>query len=192
MPKDTRKAFLKFCSFLAIGMAVWWGIAGQSVRNSSKETFYVERAETDAVLPSFDELPAYKSRHTWYCFHRLTVLFESRAYSLCVEYDDPVYQQEKARLLKDSNFYQEQIPNYNHGFFDPSFFLGPYEFHILSGYCFPKDIYFIGFSDSTNEVAYVGFFDFDRDYIDGSLPEFLLEDCGWAGLYPELKDPNLQ
>ena len=140
MPKDTRKAFLKFCSFLAIGMAVWWGIAGQSVRNSSKETFYVERAETDAVLPSFDELPAYKSRHTWYCFHRLTVLFESRAYSLCVEYDDPVYQQEKARLLKDSNFYQEQIPNYNHGFFEASFFLGPYEFHILSGYCFPKDI----------------------------------------------------
>lgn len=188
MPKDTRKAFLYFCFFLAICMLVWWGVAGTFVRNSSKETYYVERAETDEVLPSFDELPEHESLRTWYCYHRLTILFESRAYSLCVEYDDSTYQQEKSRLLKDLNLHQEQIPNYNHGFFAPSFSLGPYEFHILAGYDFPKDIYFIGFSDSTNEIAYVGYFDFDLDYIDCSLPEFLMEDCGWAGLYPKLKE----
>ena len=44
---------------------------------------------------------------------------------------------------------------------------------------YPKELVFVGVSQSRNEIAFIYFYDFDLDYIDRSFADFLIEDCGW-------------
>ena len=144
---------------------------------------YIKLTEDKSVLPKIEDLGKYNEIEFKY-YRKNMLMFFSDAYILKVSYDSEGYQQEKDKFLQNYVYETETLTD--HGGYDkePSFEMDTYNFKMLSykNYeiqSYPHEMVFIGFSDEKNKIAIVHYYDFDMDYIDGSFPEFLEEECGW-------------
>lgn len=163
-------------------------------KNSTDISLYEELAAEDAVLPSLDELGEYLSVQSLY--HHDGDLFEWDAYDLAVKYPRDSYDDVKAAIEKKYTFEDDPITyTYNIGskstgivtaYMPPSCRIDDFEIRMLDSesysLVFPKDVYFIGFNDTTFTIVYTYFHDSDLDEI-ASLSDFLMDECGWKELY---------
>ena len=157
---------------------------------------YEELAADDPILPSLDELGEYMSVNSLY--HSVDEIFFSSAYDLAVKYPRDVYDDVKTALEKKYTFeddpiiYTYSVSNKNNYSnivqteLSPSCRLGGFDVRMLDdksyGLTFPKDVYFIGCSDTTFTVVYTYFHNADLDAV-SSLSDFLMDECGWKLLY---------
>ncbi len=133
--------------------------------------------------PALDDLGKYNEL-AFKNLHRKSFIFQSHAYILCTKYDNENFAKQQNRIAETISFeetvtdYGEQIQKRT-----PQFRLDTFDFKLISldayNGSYPKCMIFLGVSEETNEIAYVFFYDIDLDYIDGSLEEFFITECGW-------------
>ncbi len=181
--KKGIKIFLSIFLVITIifaGLFWWW--SGFFYSTSSR--YYKEISSSEySPLPTVDSLPEHISVKYKY-FKDYMGIWESKAYTMIVEYNEETYKKQKATLYEsyeklcdwtntdDENDYplekKETIP------FEFKEF-----FFVMYSDDYPHNIYFIGTNDKTNQIAYIYFYDHDLDYIGKSYSEFLDENCGW-------------
>lgn len=160
-------------------------------RNSSDIAVYEEHAANDKIMPTLDELGDYVSAQSL-CHRETELFFTWYGWNLIVAYDEENYRIQKAQVEKNYLFKSHPyVPD--DGEIHTSRDGCPYEATVGSyffrglddvGYfrystyeIFPKLVYMIGFNDTEHKIAFVRFYDFDRD--DADDLEELLDDAGW-------------
>ncbi|MBQ8533523.1 MAG: hypothetical protein IJ462_01670 [Clostridia bacterium] len=134
---------------------------------------YNEILNTFTCLPAVDELGEYTDLNFKYLKRVEALFFFPETYTLRVRYGEKEFKNQKEFI--DNNYKFQQSRSFETDFFT---------FRTLASdkyYCidFPKQIVFIGISKTDNEIVYIAFYDTDLDYIEGTLQEFLEEECGW-------------
>lgn len=107
--------------------------------------------------------------------------FCSFAYTLICEFSEDAYAAEKASLDSLYTYTTEAIQGDGTSF-QPEYELDGFYFRAVEGGYYPHEMLFIGYSDSSNEIAYIYFHDEDLDYVSPSLPDFINENTGWNNL----------
>lgn len=134
-------------------------------------------------LPLLEELEPYVNYRFDYTAIRESV-FESHAYTLIVSYDAYEYSEKTDELMTEFVSYEGVIPG-NGEEIQTQFEMDGFKFRAIDGGYYPKQMMFIGLSDTGSEIAVIYFFDDDLDYIEPSLSEFLKEYTGWKKLMQE-------
>ena len=145
-------------------------------RNKNNDFICVEE-----FIPNVDDLGKYKDIDYQCVTTDIVGLFCSQASTLCVEYDNETYQEEKAKLEdkyvflgpKLGRWYRQLIP-------ESRFSIGSYDFKIVKKIydvdcSIPSDFVMIGTSDEKKRIAYLYFVDQDLNYIDESMEVFVRE-----------------
>ncbi len=132
---------------------------------------YAEFTESNNLMPKSENLGEYEAaefRH----FHKERLLgFDSDAYTLIVKYNEEEYEKEKYEIDTEYiGFKKFELDNFDFTLV---------ESNQLNSINIPKEMLFVGISNSTYEIAYVYFYDDDFDYMDKNYAEFLIKDCGW-------------
>jgi hypothetical protein len=137
------------------------------------------------MLPALDELPEYVNID--YQYRRVRYfIFTSQTIRLVVTYDDETYEQEKAKT-DEKDFLNHALKRSadanNYLIPEHEFFIGSFYFRVLDnmyydignsyGLGYPKQIGIIATSDETNSVAYLYYYNFDRDSVGGSMEDFV-------------------
>lgn len=111
-------------------------------------------------------------------------IFRSDADTLICQYSDTDYLIQKNALEDAYTFQTDPIVD-DDRICDPIAEIDGYNFRFLEDHAdidweldYPKRMVLIGLNDTTREIVYVSFYDFDLDYID-SLTDFINEYCGW-------------
>lgn len=164
---------------IVVGGFFAWCMFGS--RTSTKSTYYEEIATTDGGLPTVDSLPEHISVEYKY-FEDYMLIFTSKAYTMIIEYDEDIYNEQKEIAhLPFENI--DEWTTYNREDDEIITNTSPIEldgfsFKMFSEY-YPKEIYFIGTNDETNQIAYIYFEDDDLDTISVSYSTFIRNSCGW-------------
>ena len=164
-----------------------WVINGNTVDKYDEKT-YSQMAEKDNVMPKKTELGKYESVRYKY-HHYDGMLSDSNAYTVLAKYKTDEYKKQKQEILKIYKFRARKVDNSLNDApeqkkLKPGFNIGNFEFKLLSEaygddyYTFPKLVYLIGFNDTSSQIAFVKFKDFDIDFI-YSYDTFMRQDCGW-------------
>ena len=145
--------------------------------NSLKRWGDAYHVPCDYTLPQLPELMPYAS---FRFDHTVTEysLFHSYSYSLVLKYDAQDYPDKKAWLETVYPSLEEGIPG-DELSYEPEFELDGFWFRSIEGDFYPKNMLFIGYSDSRQEIAIIFFFDQDLDYMDTPPGNFLCENTGW-------------
>lgn len=156
-----------------------WDLFG--FRISTKAKYYEEIASGSEYLPTADSLPEHKSVEYKY-YQKNMLIFMSQSYTMIVEYDEETYKSQKDVAHLPFENINEFISSYE----DEEEIVTNKETIELDGFSFkmyseffPKYIYFIGFNDETNQIAYIYFEDSDLDVIDEPYSTFIRTYCGW-------------
>ncbi len=164
---------------IIIGSLFIWDLFG--FRASTKSKYYEEVAATDDYLPTIDSLPEHKSVKYKY-YQNSMLAFVSYSYTMIVEYDEAIYNSQKdiAHLpFENIDKWTTYDGQENHITTNIDLIeLDGFSFKMFSEY-YPKEIYFIGTNDETNQVAYIYFEDTDLDVIDMPYSTFIRTYCGW-------------
>jgi len=202
--KKTRRSFKKkilisvmsvFCVFLLIFSGFMYMVFGTKTRNSDDITYYFslyEASQKGEIFPetlysdspvvcSFD-LPDrdYLGTCSDYRFNltqKVEFIFMSTSYVLVCQFSDVEYSTEKEKLDEKYSWTQR---NFSGEFFGikPYFELDGFSFRAVED-SDVKEMFLVGTSDDTNEIAYVFFYDPDIDYIEGSFTDFVTTETGW-------------
>lgn len=130
-------------------------------------------------LPTQAELEACESYRFDYTAKRASI-FESHAYTMICKYSKEGYMAQKDMVNGKYKPYTGDIPGGGNTTLDKEFELDGFSFTAVEGGDYPKRMLFVGCSDSTNEIAYIYFYDTDLDYISGTILEFIQYDTGWG------------
>lgn len=117
---------------------------------------------------------------THYSYHAKGFIFLWEAEYLVCSYTSEEYEHQKANLENTYRFQTETLHGY-HGDCQPTAELDGYTFRFVDldeSYYWTKHAPLIGYSDETDEIIYVNYYDPDRD-IYTSLKDLLVEDGGW-------------
>ena len=132
------------------------------------------------ALPLLAELEPYRDIRFDYTA-KGGFIFQSHAYVLIAEYDETTYTVQKAALEEKYTFCTEESPGVADGdMTEFSYTMDEFDIHAVEGGDYPKEMLFVGFSDTKQEVAIVYFYDQDLDYIDDPLGKFIEENTGWS------------
>lgn len=199
--KKGRKVFKIVTCIVALGVILFCALGaytlfGSATKSTSDISYYLamtgdgeghaalsflgERAAINCPydMPTQADLDACQSYRFDYTAKRVSI-FESHAYILVCKYSDDSYTTQKESVNGKYQQFTGEIPG-DGTTLENEFELDGFSFSAIEGGNYPKRMLFIGCSDSTNEIAYIYFYDMDLDYISGSMPEFILEDTGWG------------
>lgn len=136
------------------------------------------------LAPDVSDFGNYKDISFKY-YKKHMLFFRSEAYTLTASYDKNTYLKEKEYFKNSYTFYKEPICNdpdlpledYK---LKPNFNIDGYEFSVVSheDADFPHNIFFFGFNNKENKIAFIYYYDFDLDYIE-SFEEHIKDECGW-------------
>lgn len=130
-------------------------------------------------IPLLSELEPYRDIRFDYSAKR-ELFFQSHAYVLIAEYDKTTYAVQKAALEGRYTYCTEQSQGISAGeMTEFAYTMDEFEIRAVEGGDYPKEMLFIGFSDTKQEVAIVYFYDQDLDYIDEPLGKFIEANTGW-------------
>ncbi len=156
-----------------------WDLFGFHI--STKAKYYEEIAVEDDYLPTVNSLPEHKSVEYKY-FQKNMLIYVSQSYTMIIEYDEETYkvQKEIAHLpFENIDKWTTYDGKENHVTTNTSpIELDGFSFKMFSEY-YPKEIYFIGTNDETNQIAYIYFEDIDLDEITEPYSLFIDMYCGW-------------
>jgi hypothetical protein len=124
-------------------------------------------------MPAIDDLPQYKDIS--YKYNNVSsILFESDAITLVVDYDEETFEKEKEKLSKEYKFLEQKVVSSfdENKYYIPEheFSINSYKFKVVNEYnnykakC-PKSFGMLGISDEKKSIAYLYFYDYDLDYI---------------------------
>lgn len=131
-------------------------------------------------LPLLAELEPYRDIRFDYTAKR-AFIFQSHAYVLIAEYDENTYAVQRAELEQKYTYCTEQSQGISDGdMTEFAYTMDEFEIRAVEGGHYPKEMLFIGFSDTKQEVAIIYFYDQDLDYIDDPLGKFIEENTGWG------------
>lgn len=193
--KIIKTAISVFCVLLLLAGVFGYVVFGVKTRDTDDISYYLslyEASQSDEIYPKtlysdspvvcdFD-LPdkAYLDSCLDYRFNfmqKLAFIFMSDSYVLVCEFFEEDYEKEKQILA-------EKYPSSEKDFrgedrhVDSKFELDGFSFYAVEG-SDVKQMLLVGVSDSTNEIAYIFFYDPDIDYIDNSMSAFIKKETGW-------------
>lgn len=131
-------------------------------------------------LPKQDYLDLCTDYRFDYTAKRVSV-FESHAYTLICKFSDDLYTKEKANLDNKYEYLKTDTPGLQ-VYLKTEFELNGFSFSTIKGGDYPKDMLFVGFSDSTNEIAYIYYHDMDLDSVSPSITDFIKKETGWNNI----------
>ncbi len=175
-----------FVVFLAICFISFAFAKGVTTNNISS---YESLLERKSFLPSLDEFDNSKN-FEYYRFRKIVLFFEQNAYNLKVAYNNDEYVKEKLNLDKKYDFYEDEIvvEDYDDedvGHKKANFRVGNYSFRTvvlpdeINVLYYPKEMLFIGTNDLEQKIVYLYYEDFERDLINTTLDEFVVEECNF-------------
>ncbi len=141
----------------------------------SAEFTVFENATVDEFETTFFEYPDnYKNAQVYR--YSDSSFFSLESETLILKYDENDFIKAKSEITQNYHFFTEEDFN---GDILPEFEYEKFDFSICkSDKNFPQVIYFIGFNDETDEIAFVWFNNLELDRV--SDIELLLSiDCGW-------------
>lgn len=149
--------------------------------SNSDINIYKEMKSTDDTAPDLKDFGKYEDIDFNF-FRKHHFIWRSEAYTLKISYDKDTYIKEKKSFKKAYLFSKEPIVMLKGKKLEPEFNIDGYDFRIVSDAYgeaeFPKYIYFFGFNDKENKIAFIYFQDSDLDYIE-SFEKFIKDYCGW-------------
>lgn len=145
--------------------------------------YYTSAENVNELMPSLSEIG--NPLATEYIhFNAFQYIFLWDADYLICRYSPDKYELQKQKLEEKYSFREEPIAMESYEF-EPTVEIDGYRFRVLdeceeyeTHIWYPKYMVLVGYSDETQEIVYVSFFDTDLDYIT-SLTEFLQDECGW-------------
>ncbi|MGN1032166.1 MAG: hypothetical protein ACI4PU_01780 [Intestinibacter sp.] len=123
---------------------------------------YFEETKDFSFMPKLEDLPEYKDIFYQYTKGQAFV-FGQKTFTFVIEYDEDVYDKEKARLSEYYEFYdigeRDQFL-YDRGIPENQFLVNSYNFKIMKSYkeesfYHPNDLGMIGTSDKKHSIAYL-------------------------------------
>lgn len=108
-------------------------------------------------------------------------IFSQEAYTTIVKYDKDNFQSQKSNIESNHKFYSVPVDD---GDAEPIFSYEGFSFRVELSDWYPKEMNLVGINDSTNEIAFITFYDYDLDTID-DYEEFLEYYCGWRYVIKE-------
>ena len=113
---------------------------------------------------------------TYYCYN-LTGIFPMSTKTKIIKYDDVNFQKEVDKINNEMSFYDSPV---GYGEPIPVFSFEGFDFRLeKAGLWYPKEMYFVGINDDTNEIAYVFFQDYESDTV-WEYKDFLNSYAGWS------------
>ncbi len=167
--------------------AMVWQFEGEEL-----ETQYSEIAETKKLMPSLSEICTPIDVDYYKVYIKYFIYFTPETDYLVCEYTSDEYKKQKDLISKKYIFQEKELSNYDascesiteiDGFTFKSLSINEESYELSID--FPKKMVLIGFSDKTNEIIYISFYDDDIDYI-SSFSDFVNEDCGWKYIRKEI------
>lgn len=163
---------------IILGCLFWWW-AGFSYSTSSR--YYAQMSNSEFYsLPTIESLPKHESVKYKYFNDRMGI-FDSKAYTMIVEYDEDTYKAQKDIVYETFEEIEEIFIGYQPEELTRNtspIELDGFSFEMFSR-DFPKIIYFVGTNDETNEIAYILYEDHDLDSISVPYSTFIDQCCGW-------------
>lgn len=134
------------------------------------------------LVPDISDFGNYKKIDFKY-FEKHKMIFRSEAYTLVADYNKNTYSKAKTGFYKSYTFYNTPIKNDPYVSdikLYPSFYIDGFKFKVVRGddEFFPKHIYFLGFNDKENKIAFIYYRDTELDYIE-SFEDHIGNECGW-------------
>lgn len=131
------------------------------------------------VMPDLESLPEYKSIfYAYHCDHTY-LIFSSETMLLRVSYDKKIYEAEKYKLFETYTFLDHPV-SMDQCYLIPEseFSINSYEFRVIDEKStehtyYPHFFGLIATSDKYHRIAYMCFYDYDLDYISGSMANFV-------------------
>ena len=151
--------------------------------NQQVTAVYKESTEEFSLMPSIESVDNYE-QIIYYSYNNFHMIFEDQACILFINYSAENYLQEKQKLNTNYIFQAKSMAAYGYSC-SPTAQIGNYHFRVLSiegeygrNLYYPKNMMLIATNDQTYEIVYIGYQNFDLDYIE-SLEQFLFKHCGW-------------
>ncbi|MBE6747788.1 MAG: hypothetical protein E7557_00980 [Ruminococcaceae bacterium] len=149
------------------------------------EAEYSEIAETKKLMPTLDEVGSPVDIDYYNVYIQYFIYFTPETDYLICEYTPEEYKTQKNALFEKFIFQEDKLSNLDASC-EATTELDGFTFRSLSideksyksSIDYPKQMMLIAYSDKTNEIIYISFYDDDIDYLT-SLSEFINDDCGW-------------
>ena len=137
--------------------------------------------ENDSLNYDFDfeKFGEYKNISN-YKYHSMAI-FSQEAYTTIIKYDKDNFQSKKSNIESNHKFYSVPVDD---GDAEPIFSYEGFSFRVELSDWYPKEMNLVGINESTNEIAFITFYDYDLDTID-DYEEFLEYYCGWRYIVKE-------
>lgn len=137
--------------------------------------------ENDSLNYDFDfeKFGEYKNISN-YKYHSMAI-FSQEAYTTIIKYDKDNFQSKKSNIESNHKFYSVPVDD---GEAEPIFSYEGFSFRVELSDWYPKEMNLVGINESTNEIAFITFYDYDLDTID-DYEEFLEYYCGWRYIVKE-------
>ena len=127
----------------------------------------------------FEKFGEYKNISN-YKYHSMAI-FSQEAYTTIIKYDKDNFQSKKSNIESNHKFYSVPVDD---GEAEPIFSYEGFSFRVELSDWYPKEMNLVGINESTNEIAFITFYDYDLDTID-DYEEFLEYYCGWRYVIKE-------
>ncbi len=197
MGKKRNGCLIVFIVFIAlIALLLWLAVCPHTKRsididlyralsgeisgpNALDLNLHLEGVPCPYDLPQLGELEPYEDYRYQYTL-MYQAIFAWDAHCLIVSYDEAQYAVQKAALEDRYLFHDaETIQAYDGDMPWYEDTADGFQFRVVQGGYYPKEMFFLGFGDEKQEIAIVYFYDIDLDYVDDPLAEFLKENTGW-------------
>lgn len=126
-------------------------------------------------LPLLKEMEPYSACRFNYT-HKRAAVFNSNAYVLAVEYEDmQSYERMKAKLECSYAYLTDEVYGV-----EPECKMNDFVIHAAEGGNYPKEMLFLGFSDTRQEITIIYYYDVELDMISVPLGKFINTETGWS------------
>ena len=109
----------------------------------------------------FEKFGEYKNISN-YKYHSMAI-FSQEAYTTIIKYDKDNFQSKKSNIESNHKFYSVPVDD---GEAEPIFSYEGFSFRVELSDWYPKEMNLVGINESTNEIAFITFYDYDLDTID--------------------------
>lgn len=141
-----------------------------------EEFSYSDRMIEIKRAGDFEEIIAYK--------YFYNAIFSDLAFTTIAKYDEQSFEKQKNQLVNEYKFNYTSLEDDER--ITVSFNAYGFDFSIVTdfegSYVYPKVVRLIGINETSNEIAYVDFENYDLDYID-DYEWFISSYCGWEYIF---------
>lgn len=144
---------------------------------------YAQVTDDSTLMPQLSKIGA-PEKIDYYHYYASQLFFSWDTDILICKYSASDYEGRKNAVEAEYVFQSEPMTIYEYTA-EPTAEIDGYCFRVLSvngeykqEINYPNKLIFIATNDTTHEIVYISFYDFDLDYIT-SLTDFINTDCGW-------------